>query len=128
MAGCRGEARRWGGWGGGLQEPSSASKNGYDPAGSNEGHGLTATPHSGTLRHTHTHSGAQAVMVSRPLADLWGSGDASEVETPVWQGKEEAGAGQGTRGSWVLRRKAKCGGEGEEARGKEDCFFRQEEN
>lgn len=43
--------------------------------------------------------GACAVSVSRPLADLWGSGGAEEVETLVWQGKEEAEDGQRMHGS-----------------------------
>lgn len=89
--GCRGEVHGWGG----LhkpQESSSASKNGYEGASSSEGRKLTVTLPSGMRMHTHTHAGARAVTVSRPLADVWGSGGA-EVEALVWQGKEEAEGG-----------------------------------
>lgn len=82
----------WLGWAEGLHQPqesSSASKKGYEGASSSEGRKLTVTPPSGTRMHMHTHAGAHAVTVSRPLADLCGSGGA-EVEALVWQGKEEA--------------------------------------
>lgn len=80
------------------QESSSASKSRYDGASSSAGDELTVTLRSGPRVRMCAH-GARAVSVSRPLADLWGSGGAEEVETLVWQGKEEAEDGQGMHGN-----------------------------